>query len=67
VHPCELRPLLLTVSSHKVAYTKIEMYFAALELHLAMSITWIVAGLTCLDFINPGLTRIRIRVSGSSG
>jgi len=41
------------------------MHFAALELHSATPIAWILAGLTRLDFINLGLTWIAIRVSSS--
>jgi len=33
------------VSSHKVTYVWIEMCFAALELHSAMPVAWIVPGL----------------------
>jgi len=38
-----------------------EMCFAALELHSATPIAWIIAGLAHLDFINLGLTQIAIQ------
>jgi len=44
----------ISVSSHKVAYAWVKTRFAALELHSDTPIAWIVAGLTHLDFINPG-------------
>jgi len=42
------------------------MHFAALELHTATPIAWIVTGLA-IDFSYLGLTRIAIRISRSSG
>jgi len=59
----EPRPLILMASSRKVTYVWIETRFAALELHSATPIIWIIAGLTHLDFINPGQWVIQVSSS----
>jgi len=62
-----------SVSSHKLVYAWIETHFTALELHSAMPIAWIVAGLVTkcnswhtLILSTRVKSRIAIRVSESS-